>query len=216
MQTMQIMQTMQVMQEGANSDRCQRQKQGAVSGAALRFSQAGTAPRREKRLSARGGMSWSALSPYALTVLRSAGPEGEGGCFDSPSLPPLDSLPTHSDQGGALDPKAEGRSGRLAEKALYCVSEVLRIAFSGRHPPCAPIVYARPSGAPAISSINGVKGQANEPAGCFLPLPRAGEVAQAAQADCDGEGNRQAQRKRRGFLTPPSYHRPAVWASAAF
>ena len=41
---------------------------------------------------------------------RSAGPEGEGGCFDSPSLPPLDSLPTRNDQGGALDPKEEGRS----------------------------------------------------------------------------------------------------------
>ena len=48
-------------------------------------------------------------------------------------------LPTRNDQGGALDPKAESRSGRLAEKALYCASEVLRIAFSGRHPPCAPI-----------------------------------------------------------------------------
>ena len=70
---------------------------------------------------------------------RSAGPEGQGGCFDSPSLGPLDSLPTRNDQGGALDPDAEGRSGRLAEKALYCASEVLRIAFSGRHPPCAPI-----------------------------------------------------------------------------
>src|SRR5699024_3785429 len=70
---------------------------------------------------------------------RSAGPEGEGGCFDSPSLPPLDSLPTRNDQGGALDPKAESRSGRLAEKALYCASDGLRIAFSGRHPPCAPI-----------------------------------------------------------------------------
>ena len=83
---------------------------------------------------------------------RSAGPEGQGGCFDSPSLGPLDSLPTRNDQGGALDPKAESRSGRLAEKALYCASEVLRIAFSGRHPPCAPIVYARPSGAPAQRS----------------------------------------------------------------
>ena len=70
---------------------------------------------------------------------RSTGPEGQGGCFDSPSLGPLDSLPTRNDQGGALDPDAEGRSGRLAEKALYCASEVLRIAFSGRHPPCAPI-----------------------------------------------------------------------------
>ena len=70
---------------------------------------------------------------------RSAGPEGEGGCFDSPSLPPLDSLPTRNDQDGALDPKAESRSGRLAEKALYCASDGLRIAFSGRHPPCAPI-----------------------------------------------------------------------------
>src|SRR5699024_8965753 len=85
---------------------------------------------------------------------RSAGPEGEGGCFDSPSLPPLDSLPTRNDQGGALDPKAEGRSGRLAEKALYCASDGLRIAFSGRHPPCAPIVYARPSGAPAPKPAN--------------------------------------------------------------
>ena len=70
---------------------------------------------------------------------RSTGPEGEGGCFDSPSLPPLDSLPTRNDQGGALDPKAESRSGRLAEKALYCATEVLRIALPGRHPPCAPI-----------------------------------------------------------------------------
>ena len=87
-----------------------------------------------------------------FTVCRSAGPEGQGGCFDSPSLGPLDSLPSRNDQGGALDPKAEGRSGCLAEKALYCASEVLRIAFSGRHPPCAPIVYARPSGAPGQRS----------------------------------------------------------------
>ena len=91
--------------------------------------------------------------------LCSAGPEGEGGGFDSPSLPPLDSLPTRNDQGGALDPKEEGRSGRLAEKALYCASEVLRIAFSGRHPPCAPIVYARPSGAPAPNPANQKKNE---------------------------------------------------------
>ena len=39
---------------GTNSDRCQWQKQGAVSGAALRFLQAGTVPRRKNRLSARG------------------------------------------------------------------------------------------------------------------------------------------------------------------
>ena len=38
---------------GTNSDRCQWQKQGAVSGAALRFLQAGTVPRRKNRLSAR-------------------------------------------------------------------------------------------------------------------------------------------------------------------
>ena len=63
---------------------------------------------------------------------RSAGPEGEGGCFDAPSLPPLDSLPSRNDQGGALDPNAEGRFGRLAEKALYCASDGLRIAFSGQ------------------------------------------------------------------------------------
>ena len=87
------------------------------------------------------------------TFFRSAGPEGEGGGFDSPSLPPLDTLPSPKRPGDVpLDPNAEGRSGRLAEKALYCASEVLRIAFSGRHPPCAPIVYARPSGAPAQRS----------------------------------------------------------------
>ena len=40
---------------GTNSDRCQRQKQGAVSGAALRFLQAPAAARRKNRLSARGG-----------------------------------------------------------------------------------------------------------------------------------------------------------------
>ena len=39
---------------GTNSDRCQRQKQGAVSGAALRFLQASSLMRRKKRLSARG------------------------------------------------------------------------------------------------------------------------------------------------------------------
>ena len=39
---------------GTNSDRCQRQKQGAVSGAALRFLQAPAVARRKKRLSARG------------------------------------------------------------------------------------------------------------------------------------------------------------------
>ena len=38
------------------------------------------------------------------------------------------------------------------------------------------------------------------PTGVLLPPP-VGEVAQAAQADCDGEGNRQAQRKLRGLLT---------------
>ena len=43
-----------VQKGGTNSDRCRWQKQGAVSGAALRFLQAGTAPRRKKRLSARG------------------------------------------------------------------------------------------------------------------------------------------------------------------
>ena len=39
---------------GTNIDRCQRQKQGAVSGAALRFLQAPAVARRKKRLSARG------------------------------------------------------------------------------------------------------------------------------------------------------------------
>ena len=95
----------------------------------------------------------ASTASMCFTVCRSAGPEGEGGGFDSPSLPPLDTLPSPKRPGDVpLDPNAEGRSGRLAEKALYCASDVLRIAFSGRHPPCAPIVYARPSGAPAQRS----------------------------------------------------------------
>src|SRR5699024_2290210 len=97
--------------------------------------------------------STSISLPLRWAFCRSAGPEGEGGGFDSPSLPPLDTLPTPKRPGDVpLDPNAEGRSGRLAEKALYCASDVLRIAFSGRHPPCAPIVYARPSGAPGQRS----------------------------------------------------------------
>ena len=40
--------------KGTNSDRCQWQKQGAVSGAALRFLQAPAVARRKNRLSARG------------------------------------------------------------------------------------------------------------------------------------------------------------------
>ena len=42
---------------GKHSDRILWMKQGAVFGAALRFSQAGTAPRRENRPSARGTRS---------------------------------------------------------------------------------------------------------------------------------------------------------------
>ena len=34
-----------------------------------------------------------------LSSFAPLGPEGQGGCFDSPSLGPLDSLPTRSDQG---------------------------------------------------------------------------------------------------------------------
>ena len=49
------------------------------TGAALRFSQAGTAPRRENRLSARGGMSWSALPPCTLP---SCAPLGQRGRTD--------------------------------------------------------------------------------------------------------------------------------------
>ena len=43
-----------VQEGGTNSDRVQRTKQGAVSGAALRFLQAPAVARRKKRLSARG------------------------------------------------------------------------------------------------------------------------------------------------------------------
>ena len=80
------------------------------------------------------------------------GQRGREGVSIPPPYPLWTPYPPLNDQGGALDPNAEGRSGRLAEKALYCASDVLRIAFSGRHPPCAPIVYARPSGAPAQRS----------------------------------------------------------------
>ena len=34
-----------------------------------------------------------------FSLVAPLGPEGQGGCFDSPSLGPLDSLPTRSDQG---------------------------------------------------------------------------------------------------------------------
>ena len=44
---------------GTNSDRVQRTKQGAVSGAALRFLQAPTTARRKNRLSARGAVERS-------------------------------------------------------------------------------------------------------------------------------------------------------------
>ena len=123
------------------------------------------------------------------------GPEGQGGCFDSPSLGPLDSLPTRNDQGvSPWTQKAEGRSGRLAEKALYCALEenahrffravlirrVLRtkqpnenwrsaLIFASiildapqksakrkrMQPPDAPILYARPPGAPPVGAPNG-------------------------------------------------------------
>ena len=45
------------------------------------------------------------------------GPEGQGGCFDSPSLGPLDSLPTRNDQGvSPWTQKAEGRGRDMPEK----------------------------------------------------------------------------------------------------
>ena len=111
--------------------------------------------------------------------------------------PPLPSgLPTHPQRPGddPLDPKGEGRSGRLAEKALYCALEenahrffravlirrVLRtkqpnenwrsaLIFASiildapqksakrkrMQPPDAPILYARPPGAPPVGAPNG-------------------------------------------------------------
>ena len=36
---------------------------------------------------------------FSFCLVAPLGPEGQGGCFDSPSLGPLDSLPTRSDQG---------------------------------------------------------------------------------------------------------------------
>ena len=53
-----------------NGDRVLRTKQGAVSGAALRFLQAGSDPRRKNRLSARGNALLTSyvycLIPYQL------------------------------------------------------------------------------------------------------------------------------------------------------
>ena len=46
------------------------------------------------------------------------------------TLGPLDSLPTRNDQGvSPWTQKAEGRSGRLAEKALYCALEEIAHRF---------------------------------------------------------------------------------------
>ena len=59
----------------------------------------------------------AALLPYTSSLSAPQGPEGQGGCFDSPSLGPLDSLPTRNDQGvSPWTQKAEGRGRDMPEK----------------------------------------------------------------------------------------------------
>ena len=60
----------------------------------------------------------------AAAIFCSAGARGPGRVFRFP-LPRPSGLPTHPQRPGdvPLDPKEEGRSGRLAEKALYCALE---------------------------------------------------------------------------------------------
>ena len=84
----------------------------------------------QKAAKRKRGCVMACTASIHLAFFCSAGPEGEGGCFDSPSLPPLDSLPTRNDQGvSPWTQKAEGRSGRLAEKALYCALEEIAHRF---------------------------------------------------------------------------------------
>ena len=81
------------------------------------------------------------------------GPEGQGGCFDSPSLGPLDSLPTHNDQG--MSPWTQKRKVALGvwlKKLFTARQRNLRIAFSGRQPPAAPILSQCVRQADAASS----------------------------------------------------------------
>ena len=54
-----------IIRAAAPSASSGRSSEGAA-GAALRFSQAGSTPRRENRLSARGGAVWPALPPCTL------------------------------------------------------------------------------------------------------------------------------------------------------
>ena len=53
----------------------------------------------QKAAKRKRGCVMACTASIHLAFFCSAGPEGEGGCFDSPSLPPLDSLPTRNDQG---------------------------------------------------------------------------------------------------------------------
>ena len=119
------------IQAGASCGRNSR----LVSGAVLQFSQAGFILRRENWLSTRG-VSTPLLYLSRLAGFcrghkcpcenRSAAPAAAPCIVHWTRSPPLPSgLPTHPQRPGGvpLDPNAEGRSGRLAEKALYCTSE---------------------------------------------------------------------------------------------
>ena len=63
-----------------------------------------------------------ALSGAAWPVGRCAGPEGEGGCFESPSLPPLDSLPSRNDQRRPLDSQEEVAADKGLKNATLCLA----------------------------------------------------------------------------------------------
>ena len=78
---------------------------------------------------------------------------------------PLDSLPTRNDQG--MSPWTQKRKvapGVWLKKLFTARQRNLRIAFFGRHPPDAPISYARPVGAPAsVPGKLNVKFKASSP-----------------------------------------------------
>ena len=108
---------------GTNSDRVQRTKQGAVSGAALRFLQALTRARRKNRLSARGA---------GETPARAARLRGE----QSGAPGPLRRLRRHLPRTrGRQEPKgcvlALPRAGELSSEAR------LRGLYTKLSPPCS-------------------------------------------------------------------------------
>src|SRR5699024_6403458 len=83
-------------------------------------------------------------------------------------------------------------------------------------------LFVPPQGEPSVRASNPANGEVRRrreqvclttarppPTGVHLPRP-VGEVAQDAQADCDGEGNRQASLKGK----PQQHEPPSIWTEA--